>query len=319
MAAVPPLSVVLPTHDRPTQVLDAARSVLDQNIPDLQLIVVDDGSTAEGCSRSLERLADDPKVRIVRNEKALGLPRARNCGIAVAEHDHIGFCDDDDLWRAGAAEVLLSTLTTHPKAAAASSWHEVVHKGTDRAVVHRGPLRFGEFELLWQNFVGVPFGIVNRSRLSQTFRYDPEFPTGEDWDLWIRCARESPFVMVPAVLYSYSQHQGPRLTTDLTHLGESRRLILAKHGDEMTPMCSSFHELVLAAQLDGPTGTTKAVARMLRTQPFGALGAEALLTLGYVASRVGVRRSDPGLAPRVMARAIGAARARQDASGRRRR
>ncbi len=318
MAAMPPLSVVLPTHDRPTQVLEAARSVLDQNIPALQLIVVDDGSTAEGCSQSLERLADDPKVRIVRNETALGLPRARNCGIAVAENDHIGFCDDDDLWRAGAAEVLLSALTAHPKAAAASSWHEVVHKGTNRAVVHRGPLRFGALELLWQNFVGVPFGIVDRSRLRQTFRYDPEFPTGEDWDLWIRCARESPFVMVPAVLYSYSQHQGPRLTTDLTHLGESRRRILAKYGEEMTPLCRTFHELVLTAQMDGPAATTKAVARRLRAQPFGAVGAEALLTLSYVASRVAVHRSDPGLAPRVMATAVRLARPRQGVSGPRR-
>jgi glycosyltransferase involved in cell wall biosynthesis len=318
MTVLPPLSVVLPTHDRPTQVLEAARSVLDQNIPTLQLIVVDDGSTAEGCSRSLERLADDPNVRIVRNETALGLPRARNCGIAVAENDHIGFCDDDDLWRAGAADVLLRTLTAHPKAAVASSWHEVVHKGADRTVVHRGPLRFGAEELLWQNFVGVPFGIVDRSRLSQAFRYDPEFPTGEDWDLWIRCARESPFLMVPAVLYSYSQHHGPRLTTDLTRLGESRRRILAKYGGEMTPLCRTFHELVLTAQLDGPTATTKAVARRIGAQPFGALGAESLLTLSYVASHMGMRRSDPGLAPRVMAKAVRLARPRQGSSGRRR-
>ncbi len=92
------VSVVSPTHNRAESLARAAASVLTQNIAELELVVVDDCST-DATPDVLDRLtATEPRVRVVRNNTALGPCEARNGGLAVARGDFVGFCDDDYAW-----------------------------------------------------------------------------------------------------------------------------------------------------------------------------------------------------------------------------
>jgi len=94
---MPDLTVVIPTLNR-WQLLStgALRSALTQEDVDLEVIVVNDGSTDETAA-GLESLEDE-RVRVVRHEKPQGLARARNAGIAAARGEWVAFLDDDDLW-----------------------------------------------------------------------------------------------------------------------------------------------------------------------------------------------------------------------------
>jgi glycosyltransferase involved in cell wall biosynthesis len=91
----PKLSVVIPTYNRAAKVRNAVESVLAQTVSDLEVIVVDDGST-DGTGRSLQKVfADRIRYYVQGNQ---GASVARNKGIAEARGQWIAFLDSDDVW-----------------------------------------------------------------------------------------------------------------------------------------------------------------------------------------------------------------------------
>ncbi|HVA03644.1 MAG TPA: glycosyltransferase family 2 protein [Acidimicrobiales bacterium] len=295
------LSVVMPTHDRAREVVRAATSVLSQDVDAMELVIVDDSSTADSVE-VLDRLArEDPRVRIVRTAGSVGPCVARNEGLEVARGELVAFCDDDDAWFPGVGRVLLDFLDAHPDVVAASSWHVVHHADGGGAAVFRGPLEFGSRQLLWQNFVALPFAVVRRAALSFDVRFDPDLPTGEDWDLWLRCSREGLVRTVPHVGYLYTQHGGSRVTRAVEAQVTGRRNFVAKHGATMTGACRLYHETVLAGYEQGRGAMVRSLGPGGGRSVRDVTSVGFLLASNFVASRAGQRRRDPGLQARLMA------------------
>lgn len=96
-AREPVVSVILPYFDRADVVVEAARSVLTQSHRDLELVLVDDGST-DGAHDLIGAQVDDPRVVHVTLPSNQGVCRARNAGIDRATGRHLAFNDSDDLW-----------------------------------------------------------------------------------------------------------------------------------------------------------------------------------------------------------------------------
>jgi glycosyltransferase involved in cell wall biosynthesis len=296
----------MPTHDRGDRLVRAARSVLDQDYPELELVIVDDAST-DDTPATTARLAEDPRVTVVRNEVSLGPGGARNRALEVASGDLLSFCDDDDAWLPGAAAALVDRLQADPGVAVVTSWHQVVHDRTGRTVAYRGPRTVTHRDLLWFNFVALPFGVVHRDRVGCELRFDQTLPPCEDWDLWLRCAADAPVSVVPQILYAYHQHGGDRVTS----VGGSgsrggRAAFLAKHAPEMTPACRAYHRAVVAAETGGRRGLAASLAATARREPAAAAVAGSVLTSSYATSAVGIRRRDPGLPARTMQRLLAA-------------
>src|SRR6476620_10544907 len=91
----PLVSVVVPNHNRARLLSRTLQSILAQQMGDLEVAVVDNGSTADTASVAA---AADPRVVVLRNEAPAGVSAARNRGIAAARGAWLAFCDDDDLW-----------------------------------------------------------------------------------------------------------------------------------------------------------------------------------------------------------------------------
>jgi len=299
----PLVSVVMATHNRHEDVARAARSVLAQEIQDLELVVVDDAST-DATPGVLEALALDPRVRIVRNDRSLGECGARNRGLEAARGELIAFCDDDDVWLPGAARCLIEGLAEHPEVGGISSWYQVEQAGTGRTVDFRGPCAFDAERLLWQNFT-IVFGMFRRSAFSSEFRFDPGFDTGGDWDFWLCRARERPVLSIPRVLYRYRQHSGGRATGALQRHVRGRRALLTKHGEHMSPACRLYHETVIAGYEDGRAAMGRHLVGAGQVAARDAAFVSWVLVSSFAASRIGVRRGDPGLQARIMASLLG--------------
>ncbi len=297
------LSVVMPTHNRTDQLERAARSVLSQEMADLELIIVDDASDVDNGS-VIDRIAGDRRVRTVRNPESLGPGGARNQGIAVARGELLGFCDDDDEWLPGAASILVGYLESNPGLGTVSAWHRVVHSGIGRVVDYRGPRHFGADELLWCNFVALPFAIIRRSHFPDGVSFDPTLPTCEDWDVWLRCSQLHPIEVVPRVLYSYYQHGGSRVTKRDSGAFVGLSGFLDKHEASMSPACRAYHRAVLAQLSGGREAMARRLAEEAAASPLAASAAASAIGCWSVSSTIGIRRSDPALAARTLFRLI---------------
>ena len=94
----PLVSVVVPTYDRPGMLVEAVESVAAQRYPNIELIVVDDGSPTAAATVLEDWAPNDLTWRSLRHEENRGANAARNSGIRDASGDVIAFLDDDDRW-----------------------------------------------------------------------------------------------------------------------------------------------------------------------------------------------------------------------------
>src|SRR5678815_3100588 len=108
----PKVSVVIPTYNRAHVLLCALESVLNQDFADLEVVLIDDGSTDE----TLERVASvsDPRVRYFRFERNRGIGAARKEGVDRSCGDVVAFLDSDDRWRQGELTETVGVLERHP-------------------------------------------------------------------------------------------------------------------------------------------------------------------------------------------------------------
>lgn len=300
------LSVVMPTRNRAEAAMRAAASVLAQNV-DLELVVVNDHSEDDTADRFQRLTERDRRVRLICAEAgdALGPCLARNLGLDHAEGDLVSFCDDDDAWTSGIGQVVLDYLAAHPDVVMASSWHTVAHVDLGTEAMFRGPTSYGFRELLWQNVVAVPFGVIRRNGVPFPVSFDPQLPTGEDWDLWLRCAEHGRVTTIPHVGYVYAQHGGSRVTRGVDAQIAGRQGFLAKHGNAMTASCRLYHEAVVASYERGRQGVVASLGVAARHAPARAAAVGALLAMSAAASRIGQRRRDPGLQARFLTTFIG--------------
>ena len=194
------VSVVIPTYNLAQFLPDAIASVREQNWPDLEIIVVDDGST-DDTPGVLERLAREGQLRCFRQENA-GASAARNRGIKEARKEWVAFLDADDLWMPGKLAAQFEALERKPSAAFSFGDQRLRFK--DGSEVDQ-PSRATDAPLLLQMLVGnifaTPAVIARRDCFDAVGLFDTRLRTGEDWDMWMRLAAhyESARVAKPLV------------------------------------------------------------------------------------------------------------------------
>lgn len=134
---MPRVTVITPAYNAPATLVEAVESALAQTVSDLEVIVVDDGST-EPVASVLQGL-DDPRLRVLRTGANRGVSAARNVAVAAARGPVLAQLDADDLWRPDHLEGLLPALAD-PTVGLAYSNAEII--GTpllDRAIAVRSP------------------------------------------------------------------------------------------------------------------------------------------------------------------------------------
>ena len=108
----PPISVIIPVHNRAKLILRALASVRAQTYAEFEILVVDDGST-DGLSETLGQL-DEPRLRVLRHTLRQGAASARNTGIRASTGEYLAFLDSDDEWMPNKLERQLELTHRHP-------------------------------------------------------------------------------------------------------------------------------------------------------------------------------------------------------------
>ena len=219
----PRASVVIPTRDRPEMLAGALASALGQRDVDLEIIVIDDGSSPPAG----DSVSATERVRVMRHEAPRGVSAARNTGIDTARAPWIAFLDDDDLW---APDKLSSQLAAGEAAGAAWVYAGDVTVDEDLRVVSGAPPPPpAEVVATLSTYNSMPAGasnvVVRADALRTAGPFDPALKTSEDWDMWIRLARScGPPAVVPRPLVACRMHAGGASTDMETVLEEIKTI-----------------------------------------------------------------------------------------------
>ena len=203
------VSVVIPAYNAARYLPEAVGSVVAQTHRDLEIIVVDDGST-DGSRELLAARATDPRLRYHYQENR-GLPAARNAGIGLARGDFIAFLDADDVWLPGKLEKQLALLRADPRAAAAYCGFGLIDEaGTPLENRWRPGGRGDDLftRLLYGNVIAGSGSavVVRASCFADVGRFDERLQACEDHDMWRRIAARHAFVKVEEELVRIRVH-----------------------------------------------------------------------------------------------------------------
>lgn len=216
---VPLVSVIIPTCNRSSMLLEAVASVRAQTFHKFEIIVVNDGG--EDVSGLLASFKDD-RITCLQLPVRVGRSAARNAGIRAARGRYISYLDDDDIYYPDHLFTLLSFMQQSGIRAAysdASCARQQLKAGryvtVERKVVYAD--EFDREALHCANYIPILCMVHEKGCLDQAGMFDEELETHEDWDLWIRISRYYELKRVARVTCEY------RVRDDLTNTTTAKK------------------------------------------------------------------------------------------------
>lgn len=247
----------------------SAGSVLAQSFRDLELIVVDDGSS-DDIPAALAALGDD-RLRYARRETTGGPSAARNIGLALARGEFIAFQDSDDEWLLNKLAIQVQAIEQAPQAALClGSMLRVIGDGF-RVFQQGADARVTLAQLAQRPIAYTQTWLVRRQQLLAAGGFDESLWIWEDWDLLLRIAEQSVVIGAPEAL-CISARQQDSLTQSNDAFIQAAERILAKHQTTFARLPrqkADFHYQLAHRLFDAQGGRAAAhwFGKTLRLQP----------------------------------------------------
>ncbi len=230
------VSVVIPNYNRVSHLRRALESVKNQTVSPLEVIIIDDSSSAENLTM-IRAIVDEfsraLSIRLLINGKNCGANYSRNRGIREAKGQFIAFLDSDDLWMPKKLEIQLKkieetkALDSRPVLSATGRYR--VDDDGNLIACQFGGISFDATKIKRSNFVGTLSSVVVEKWIARHIHgFDESLPACQDWDLYIRLSEYIQFVGIRDPLCVYVDHSEGRIT-----LNNRQRLLAHIHMHRM--------------------------------------------------------------------------------------
>jgi glycosyltransferase involved in cell wall biosynthesis len=216
-AGRPLVSVVIPTFERRDYALEAVRSALGQTWGEVEVLVVDDGST-DGTAEAVQALGD-PRVRCIRKEHS-GIAATRNRGVEEARGGFLAFLDSDDLWVPEKLERQMPRFREDTGFVYAR-YRSVREGKTLRSKPIGGPSGRIFHALLRRIFVQTSTAVVRREAARAAGPFDESLSYSDEYDFFLRLAERFPCGFVDEDLVIYRIHEGNESRREKVRVSEN--------------------------------------------------------------------------------------------------
>jgi glycosyltransferase involved in cell wall biosynthesis len=202
------VSVVIATYNMAAYLPLAVRSALEQTYQDVEVLIVDDGST-DGTRGIVGPLLEDRRVKYLYQENK-GQAAAKNHGIREARGEYIAFLDADDVWVREKLEQQIPLFLRSPAVGVVYSKLAFINEAGEETGISDYELFRGRVSgpLLISNFVGFGTSVVRRRCFERLGIFDESMKMGIDYDLWLRFSTEFEFDYVDRPLLRYRVWSG---------------------------------------------------------------------------------------------------------------
>jgi glycosyltransferase involved in cell wall biosynthesis len=233
---MPIVSVLVPYHNAQYTLADTLKSIVHSTHADLDVIVIDDGSSQPEAVIIFDQLAEayagDPRFRFIHKPNG-GLSSARNAGLAAARGKYVLPLDADDLIEPDYIALGVEALERNPDLAAVSCFASYFLDGDTPSSIIDYVIAYDLNPLLisLENRAGVAGSIFCRAHLPNT-GYAEALPAYEDWDLWWALAEQGQVAeVIPRILYRYRRRADGLFTT----VGQAHHHALVEQIEERHP------------------------------------------------------------------------------------
>ncbi|WP_337881518.1 glycosyltransferase [Rheinheimera sp.] len=245
---LPLISVYMPTYNRAQMSQRAIESVLAQDYPNLELLVVDDASKDDTWAVLNQRYADNPRVRLFRQETGQGACAARNLAIAEAKGEFVTGIDDDDEFLPNRLSSLYQAYDDQFAFVCSSYFWDY---GSHRKQLYPEQAQIGLAELLDVHVLSNQV-LVKRARMLAQGGFDVQLAAFQDYDMWIRlvAAYGKALRLSEATYVVHVGHELGRITTSPKRLA-AQRYFMEKHlplMNERNKQNQLFYRLVMEQQ-----------------------------------------------------------------------
>jgi succinoglycan biosynthesis protein ExoO len=241
------VSVIMPAYNTEQWIEGALRSVLDQTMTDLEVIVVDDGSTDRTGDRVEALAASDSRIRLIRSERNRGPSAARNLALDAARGEWVALLDSDDRFRPDRLEVMIAAADAAGAEIVADNLVRVSEQGEQVGLTWPEidePVSIDAEQFALRNLWGArnPFGLAyaqplfRRRLISETgIRFRADIHLLEDYHFILALLRQGPMLILPVTMYyctirTNSLSRSPFREQDLMPVVDAgRELIAAAH------------------------------------------------------------------------------------------
>ncbi|MEX2511423.1 MAG: glycosyltransferase [Cyclobacteriaceae bacterium] len=200
---LPLVSIIIPCYNHGRYLSEAIESGLNQTYPNIEIIIVDDGSTDD--SQEVAQRYSDVKYFYQKNQ---GLSSARNTGIKHCKGAFLVFLDADDLLYEDAIACNIGHLLKEPELAFVSGAHQVSTIDNIKVKVVREFVISDHFlTLLKRNYIGMHATVMFRRHVFDEILFDTSLKACEDYDVYLKIARRHPIAHHGKILTVYRMHR----------------------------------------------------------------------------------------------------------------
>lgn len=225
MTAMVLVSVVMPVFNARGFLSESIASVLNQTYNQLELIIVDDGSTDGGYDICEQWALEDSRITLL-SQLRKGEAGARNSGIAASKGDLIAVQDADDISEPHRIRRQVDYMVSHPTIAALGSYMVTFGLAQQGRLVmkptHHASLAL---QIPWQNPILHPTAMIQRSVLDEVGHYRPL--QSPDLELWTRIMVNHRVANIPEMLVRYRRHE-QQTSLDNYHSANNERVYQAR-------------------------------------------------------------------------------------------
>jgi glycosyltransferase involved in cell wall biosynthesis len=195
------VSVVINAYNAEPYFAECLDSLLAQTLQDFEIIIVDDASTDRTPAIAEEYVRRDPRIRVERNERNLGIPATINRALALSRGKFVAKMDADDVSLPQRLERQVAYLREHAKVVMVGSWWARIDlEGRELGAQRPWPSNERLARQMLTRCVLMHTGVMYRGDLVRHIKYREFFRYAQDYDLFLRMADEGEIAILPEIL-----------------------------------------------------------------------------------------------------------------------
>ena len=200
----PLVSVFIPVYNAEKYIAESLESILNQTYQNLEIILVDDGST----DRSVEIIESyqDERIKLIRNEKNMGIPFTRNVGLENASGKYMAIMDSDDISLPERIEKQVKYLENHPEIDVVGSYYYKFSGEKTREIrltyIHPDEI---DIVLLFYSPISNPSSMVRLETVRKhRLKYNLNYFVAQDYGFWVEISKVGgKIAVIPEFLLKY--------------------------------------------------------------------------------------------------------------------